>query len=267
MRDFLSRFRFGDFAAYFLPGLVMLGAIVWALTLTVFGDTIESAIRGITFIEGLILACVAYTIGAFLSGSSNRMFPRIYKLSRRQEFRNARGSIIPPILVKPVIRVFQQVFGEEIDASTWSEDQFYMIRSVVNEKMPHASADAARQNDLMRLRENMVVPLLSLWFVALAFAFWKGLRDPNLGITVGAVATVAAYVAVGRLAGRASDNRAREVREICTAFVVGARLGIFAHPVTSTGADAETVARNEITLPRTLGKEILPVIAPTSGTA
>lgn len=60
MRDFLSRFRFGDFAAYFLPGFVMLSAILWALTLTVFDATVRTALQGISFVEAVALGCIAY---------------------------------------------------------------------------------------------------------------------------------------------------------------------------------------------------------------
>lgn len=267
MREFLSRFRFGDFAAYFLPGLVMLGAALWGSTLTVFDTSVRAILHEITIMEGLLLGCTAYTLGAFLSGSSNRLFPKIYRLSRRDSFRNARCGIYPTALTGAVKREFKDVFGEDCDVSTWSEDHFYIIRSVVNEKMPHASADATRQNDLMRLRENMVIPLVSLWSAALAFAFAKAQKDLSQGLTIGLISTAVAYIAAGRLVGRAADNRAREVREVCTAFVVGARLGMFRQTEQAVEVPAIVTSGEPKVFAGEVGKEILTVRASPPGSA
>lgn len=177
-------------------------------------------------------------------------------------------GIHPATLKYPVTKAFQELFGADIDASGWAEDKFYIIRAVVNEKMPHASADAARQNDLMRLRENMVIPLITLWCVALAFAFEKGRSQAWLGLTIGIISTISAYWAAGRLAGRAADNRAREVREICTAFVVGARLGLFAPiPQRSSELPSSPPEGRQMIVPSEIGKDVLPIRAPTSGSA
>jgi hypothetical protein len=227
MRDFLARFRFGDFAAYFLPGLVMLGAICWLLTFTAFEGFVVRAFREVTLTTGLLLSCVAYAIGAFISGSSASLFPYAYYASRRQKYRDARASIQPPEIEELARGAFAEVFGADFPASPWSECHFYLARSVVNERMPYASAEAMRQNDLMRLRENMLVPLLALYAAAIASALIKGLHHPEYGWSMAITSTLVTYWAAGRLVGRAADNRRREVREIYSALLVGCRLKLF----------------------------------------
>ncbi len=259
MREFLSRFRFGDFAAYFLPGLVMLLAVCWSLTLTVFDPYVRNYFRRVSLIDGLFLCCAAYVLGAFLSGSSNKIFPHIYRVSRHAPFVDTRCAIHPSVLADPVRASFRKVFGEIVAADLWSLDHFYLVRSAINERMPHASADAARQNDLMRLRENMMIPLLSLWMVALMFAFVEAFQDLYRGTLLAFIATVVAYLAIGRLAGRAADNRAREVRELCSALVVGTALGMFNQPPPSLGT-----TKTEALTPGPQDSPLLPIKAPVN---
>jgi hypothetical protein len=205
----------------------MLCAIVWALTLTIFDSSVRTVLHEVGISKGLLLGCVAYILGAFLSGSSKRPFPIMYRVSRREEYCDHRTIIFPTALEPSVQSAVKDIFGDDIAQLKWSEDHFYLIRAAVNERLPHACADASRQNDLMRLRENMVIPLLTLWLVTLAFAWSVGRHDIVTAFEVAASGTVLTYLAGGRLVGRASDNRRREVREVCTAFVVGHRLGMF----------------------------------------
>jgi hypothetical protein len=262
MRDFMARFRFGDFAAYFLPGLVMLCAILSALTLTIYDSAVRGALQNVTIGEGLLLACGAYVLGAFLSGSSRWAFPHLYRISRPDKYCDRRTIVFPPALRQCVLAVTKTIFGDDIDSATWSEDHFYLIRSVVNEKLPHAAADASRQNDLMRLRENMVVPLITLWAVSLGFAWSEGRHDRMAGLAVAVTSTLAFFVAARWLVGRASDNRRREVREVCTAFVVGYRLGMFEKPETLRKPSAETTDPERPLLRESMEK--LPIKLPSS---
>lgn len=258
MRDFMSRFRFGDFAAYFLPGVVMLSAVMLSLNLTVFHATIARMFTTVSFFEAVLFACVAYVVGAFLSGSSAKIFPYIYRLSRRSRYEDARSTIHPAALREPALKGFKDTFEDDLPCTEWSLCHFYLVRSLVDEKLPHASNEALRQNDLMRLRENMIVPLIALWAVALAFSVTEFRQDPSTAWWVAGITTLVTYVAAGRLVGRAADNRVREVREICAAFVIGCRLKMFreasadARPETSPTVGAVHVAALTAAPPTTL---------------
>jgi len=229
MHDFLSRFRFGDFAAYFLPGLAFVAATMWSLCFTPLRSFVLLPLATVTLFDAFVLGCLAYGAGAFISGSSYKLLRPMYFITRHRAFLDPRGSIQPPALAHAVGDAFTKLFGN-VGIDNWSDHHFFLIRSAVNERMPHASAEGERQNDLMRLRENMLFPLLIFFFASLMFALQQGASSPVTGWTVAGVSLLFTYVALGRLVGRAADNRMREVREICAAFLTGSRLGVFSSP-------------------------------------
>jgi hypothetical protein len=227
MRDFLTRFRFGDFAAYFLPGLVMLGAISWLLSFSAFGAFVMQVTNQMSFVTGLLVACTAYAIGAFISGSSAKLFPYAYLVTRQERYTDLRSSIQPTEIEEAVRAAFGEVFGAAVSSTLWSECHFYLARSIVNERMGYASAEAVRQNDLYRLRENMLVPLLTLYAATIMSALVDGRGLPMYRWPLVFASTVVMFFATGRLVRRAADNRRREVREIYSALLVGCRLKLF----------------------------------------
>lgn len=267
MRDFLARFRFGDFAAYFLPGMVLLGGTAGVLWFTPLQDLIERSVLDASWVQAILFACAAYLCGALISGSSYRLGTAFYAATRFCRYSDPRLTVQPPAIAQPVQDAFSSLFAT-VGGTAWSETHFYLIRSVVHERLPHASGEAMRQNDLMRLRENMLVPLLVWCFAAWLFAFDRFAARPVYAWALGFVATVLTYVFAGRLACRAADNRTREVREICTAFLVGDRLRVWAPNVMSVAStSSSTTPTLHPSAPEARPAELLSVTAPPAGSA
>jgi hypothetical protein len=267
MRDFLARFRFGDFAAYFLPGMALLGGSAAVFWFTPLQDLIKRSVLDASWIQAMMFACAAYLCGALISGSSYRLIPALYAASRFRRYSDSRLAVQPRTITEPVQDAFISLFGS-IGETDWSETHFYLIRSVVHERLPHASGEAMRQNDLMRLRENMLIPLVVWGLAAWLFAFSRFDTRPLSAWGLGSVATVLAYVFAARLACRAADNRAREVREICAAFLVGDRLRVWVPQVDSvTSASSSTTPIGDSLAPDARSAERLSIAAPPAGSA
>jgi hypothetical protein len=261
MRDFLARFRFGDFAAYFLPGMALLTGAAAVLSFTPLRGLVEQVVAGASWLEAVVFACAAYLCGALISGSSYRLVPPFYRVTRLTPYAEPRECVQPAAIAPGVRRAFLALFGE-VSNEPWSVIHFYLIRSVVHEKLPHASGEAMRQNDLSRLRENMLVPLLVWCFAVWMFAASQFDALPVFAVGLSVTAAVLTYLFGGRLACRAADNRAREVREICAAFLVGDRLRVWEAPQVTP----EATATATLALPPR-PPEILSVTAPTQGSA
>ena len=262
MRDVLARFRFGDFAAYLLPGIAFLAGIAVALRFTPLRRIAAIHFDDISFVEAFLVGCAAYLCGALVSGSSFRLVKPFFAATRLQRYRDPRLSIQPASIAAAVEEAFRRLFGETAPGE-WGETKFYLIRSAVHERLPHASAEAMRQNDLGRLRENMLLPLIIWCFAAILLAIDQSAERLWFAFAIAIAAVLLTYVLGGRLACRATDNRAREVREVCVAFLVGDRLNVWA---VRPGDEPPRAAAKEIPI-ETRPPDVLPVVGPVSGTA
>jgi hypothetical protein len=232
MKNVLSRFSFADFATYFLPGLLLEAGIVAVLRLTRFKSLIDEGVTAdiTTIAIGLV---TAYALGVLLTGTSDKLVPPLYVMFRFSRYEDPRLSVQPPDLHDAVTASFQSLFNVKL-AARWSPTHFYLVRSAVYERMAHATSESLRQNALMRLRENLLIPVI-IWCVAgglLVGLTFAGSVWSTVTVTGGTI--LISYVILGRTACRAVDNRRREIREICTAFVAGCALGTF------PPADADT---------------------------
>lgn len=225
MKELLGRFRFGDFSAYFLPGMALFAGVVALLSLGGFVQI--ASFRGVGFGETVAIACAAYVCGAIISGSSYRLIAPVYALTRLRRYTDPRQEVRPSALRQAVEAALADVVGTTV-GEKWSEDHFYLARTAVHERLPQTSAEAMRQNDLMRLRENMIIPT----FVWGCVGGWAAVQEfeagrSNSGLLLIIAAVVLTYTIAGRVACRSVDNREREVREICVGFLIAYRMGLF----------------------------------------
>jgi hypothetical protein len=225
MHDFLARFRFGDFATYFLPGLVFESGVMAALMFTPFRAMVIHVIDNFSLTAALLAAFGAYFSGAIVSGSSYKLVPVLFRIARATAYKNPRESVHPTEIEFAVKVAFRAFYGE-LPGREWSTTHFYMARSVISERMPHAGSEAMRQNDLMRLRENMVIPVIT-WLVAASLLEITRLQDGWINMsTYTFLIIAAAFLILGRLVARGVDNRRREVQEVCVAFLTADKLGL-----------------------------------------
>jgi len=186
-----------------------------------------------SFMEGIAIACGAYLSGAIASGASYRLVAPWYLATRFRRYKDPRSSVCPLEFAPAVCAAFRSVLGEGT-GQEWSENHFYLARAAVQERMPQAAAEAMRQNDLMRLRENMLIPLLVWCLAGLLLAISRLAHHQTDSIAIAALTLALTYVIGGRVACRAVDNRAREVREVCLALIVGERIGMLAKATASS---------------------------------
>src|SRR4051794_25163396 len=95
MKDFLSRFSFGDVVAYLLPGFTTLSAFLAIAMFTPLQRLLDRAPRDVTFIHAVAFACVSYVFGALISGSSAALVPWLFIATRWRRFVEPRDGICP----------------------------------------------------------------------------------------------------------------------------------------------------------------------------
>jgi hypothetical protein len=262
MKELLNRFSFGDFVAYFLPGLATVGAIAGLLRFTPFRHPLAQFSGDLGVLEVLLIACAAYVIGAIVSGMGARLLPPLFAATRLQRLRDPRAEVEPEVFAHEVKAAFGRVFPYS-EISPWSPSHFYLLRSAVHHVSPHAALECSRQNSLMQLRENLLLPVVTWGFVGILFAIDEFGRSPGFSLGVGTASIIGAYLVAGRIAWRAVENRRREVREACLGFLVAERLRLFQR----TGEDSSAVVKDK---PRSLTQpvpDVLPVRADIVGTA
>ena len=225
MKEFLNRFSFGDFVAYFLPGLAMVGAIAGVLYYTPFRDHLAHVTSGTTLVDVLIIACAAYVTGAVVSGMGSRFLPVFFSVTRLRRFVDPRDAIEPQDFTESIRTAFDRVFRFATGRS-WNPSYFYLLRSAVHHLLPHAAVECSRQNSLMQLRENLLLPVLTWGFAGVLFAIDEFSHQPEFAGAVAYTCIVGVYFVAGRIAWRAVENRRREVREACLGFLVAERLGL-----------------------------------------
>lgn len=225
MKDLFGWFRFGDFSVFFLPGLVMLGAVAAAMSLAGLVN-ITAAVHGIGIAEAVAIGCAAYCCGAVISGSSYPLVPALYAATRFRRYVDPRSAVYPRELAEAVEAALAELLGRRL-LQPWSADHFYLARTAVQERMPQTTAEAMRQNDLMRLRENLVIPLLTWSGLGIAYSAFYYRQSHVAAVALAAATVVVTYFVAGRIACRSVENRTREVREICDGFLIGYRLGLF----------------------------------------
>lgn len=226
MKEFLNRFSFGDFVAYFLPGLTMVGAIGGLLDFTPFHDQLARFVHEVTLVNALLVACAAYVTGAIVSGMGARLLPLFYTVTRWRKFSDPRDGIEPKEFAVGVRAAFDRIFPFATK-ETWSPSHFYLLRSAVHHSLPHAAVECSRQNSLMQLRENLLLPVLTWSFVGILMANDRFGSQRAFAVGLGAASLLGAYLITGRIALRAVENRRREVREACLGFLVAERIGLF----------------------------------------
>jgi hypothetical protein len=144
MGDFLARFRFGDFAAYFLPGLALEGALIAILWFTPFQRAVQGSLESVSWISAALLACCAYAAGAVISGSSYKLVGPLYFAARGAKYEDPRTRIFPTELAPAVREAFRECLGTLGGGEEWSESHFYIARTAINKRLP-----AARRCDRM----------------------------------------------------------------------------------------------------------------------
>lgn len=244
MKEFLNRFSFGDFVAYFLPGLTMVGAVGGLLDFTPFHDQLARFVHEVTLVNALLVSCAAYVTGAIVSGLGARLLPLFYIVTRWQKFVDPRDGIEPKEFAVGLRAAFDRVFPFAMK-DTWSPSHFYLLRSAVHHSLPHAAVECSRQNSLMQLRENLLLPVLTWSFVGLLMANDRFAGQRAFAAGLGAASLLGAYLVTGRIALRAAENRRREVREACLGFLVAERIGLFQHNVKDR---VEAVTNSQLTV-------------------
>lgn len=265
VKDFLDRFSFSDFVAYFVPGSFFLMGLCPLLLLTGASNKVLSFLGSLDFGRSAALLVLAYVSGAILSGFSHflmRVFYAPLGLFRSFKDKNLRGNIAQGLKSKdPRDTICPCIFEEQIQSAfsavlglkcapqgspgrvpanasdAWSRDHFYLVRLLIDQFMPRPALVARRQNSLRIFRENMIVPSL-VWILA-GFLWSQKLydsADPKGGDLLLSISMMSLLLVPGVLAYRSRRNREREVREIYLALFVGHKLGIFEGKSLDNGA-------------------------------
>jgi hypothetical protein len=266
VKDFLDRFSFSDFAAYFVPGSFFLMGLFPLLLLTGASNKVLSFLGNLDFGRSAALLVLAYVSGAILSGFSHflmRVFYAPLGFFRAFKDRNLRGNIpqglkskdprdtVCPCVFEDQIRsAFSAVLGLKCESQAspgrvsanasdaWTRDHFYLVRLLIDQFMPRPALVARRQNSLRIFRENMIVPSL-VWILA-GFLWSRELydsADPKGGSLLLSISVVSLLLVPGVLSYRSRRNREREVREIYLALFVGHKLGIFESKLLDDGSE------------------------------
>jgi hypothetical protein len=97
----------------------------------------------------------------------------------------------------------------------------------------------------MQLRENLLLPVIAWGCVGILFGIEEQHVNRTFGLSLVLLSAVATYAVMGRLAGRACENRRREVREVCLAFLVAERLGLLVSAAQRGGVSDETLGARQ----------------------
>lgn len=221
MTDFIDRFSFSDFAAYFFPGLFGLAAICTLLLGTEVQFTLVTILEKGAIVLGVAALGLAYALGAILAGVGSLLTQFLYQASPKWKLlSDPRDEIIPGEVRTEVLSAFSRSFPAGPSADKWCRCHFYLARTWVESRLPRIAALARRQNSLRVFRENLLMPSL-LWITA-GFVWSGRLHTKALCACLLVTSTVALLVVPLTLVRRARINRVREVREICLGLVVGA---------------------------------------------
>lgn len=214
MKESWLDFSLTDFLAYFVPGTVTLVALGAIVRLSPFKNVLTRL--PLNLVAGLILIALSYFVGILVSSLTYNLDSKLLKLCGLRE---PRAEIPLETFHDDVSMAFRDVFRIE---KAWSIDHFYLMRSLVQEKMPAAWREISRQEALRQLRRNSIIPVLllgTLGVYAGGLAISDGFRP--LGTSLILFAVTGVWMVVNKLvkAGLYS-NRRRAARELCTALLV-----------------------------------------------
>jgi hypothetical protein len=241
MKDIFDRFALMDFLGYLFPGVTALLGIYVFVSLLYLPDIVLPG--NLDLAEGLVLFVVSYVFGVVLSSFSWPLLRAANWLYRKLgKETDAREQIHPTLLKGEVRAVFERLFGTTTPLlNEWTEHNFYISRSLVDQFMPRQASLAGRQNALRVLRQYMLPPIF-IWLcvgIAWGLKLWGFSRLISVTAILGSMALglVTTMLVVHRL----NLNREREVREVYIALVIGHLTGVFerdrgdAQPLASTG--------------------------------
>lgn len=215
MKEDWLDFSLTDFLAYFVPGTVTLIALSALVKLSPFRSFLMALPSNL--VTGLLLVGLAYFVGILESTLTYSLDQRLLKLYGLDD---PRASIPLECCAADVSEAFREVFQVE---KIWSIDHFYLLRSLIQEKMPAAWREVSRQEALRQLRRNSIIPVLLLGSAgayAGALAISTG-GSRRFGICLILFSTVGVWVLLKKLARSGLyANRRRATRELCTALLV-----------------------------------------------
>jgi hypothetical protein len=213
--DIGNRFSLEDFLAYFFPGVTGSLGIYILFQMTPISGSLPSLKADIT--TGIIFFVLSYIVGIIFSSIAELAF------SKTMGYKN----IIPldDRLKGIIIESFRDTFKIPKDIKIeWSNDHFYLCRSVVYDRMPGILPVIQRQSSLRQLRINLL-PALCIWL--LVGIGWGIQNIAKMLIVPGSIIIVVSiFVFIGSFVitiNRAKSNEWREVREVITAFGASSR--------------------------------------------
>jgi hypothetical protein len=208
--DIGNRFSLEDFLAYFFPGVTGLLGIYILFQMTPVGSSLPSLTNDIT--TGIIFFVLSYIVGIIFSSFAELAFSNIkgYK------------NVIPlnNELKKLVIASFKDAFKIPKDAKIeWSQDHFYLCRSVVYERVPSIFSLIQRQSSLRQLRINLL-PALFIWLlVGIGWGIQIIIKNTVVSGLIIIALSLLLFILISVITiDRAKSNEQREVREVLTAF-------------------------------------------------
>jgi len=234
-----------DFLAYFIPGTIMLLALMVLLLLTPLNAWIVLIPH--TFVSGFIGFVVAYFLGVMVSSFTFALEEKIYKDNKDNVHENEEEKVNKRkwwALKDPrvdlaqlgdfrcaVEKVFGDIAGREVtEQQPWRKEHFYVCKAIVREMSPQTVAVTDRQNYLRQLRRNSFFPLLFwvaagvLWGIAICLSKVDQVHQ-HWGVILIIVSGFFFFVAVPwHVMNGLHRSREREVRDICFGLLAVERL-------------------------------------------
>jgi uncharacterized membrane protein (DUF485 family) len=208
--DIGNRFSLEDFLAYFFPGVTGLLGIYILFQMTPVGSSLPSLTDDIT--TGIIFFVLSYIVGIIFSSFAELAFSNV----------KGHKNVIPlnNELKKLVIASFKDTFKIPKDAKIeWSQDHFYLCRSVVYERVPSIFSLIQRQSSLRQLRINLL-PALFIWLlVGIGWGIQIVIKNTVVSGLIIIALSLLLFILISVITiDRAKSNEQREVREVLTAF-------------------------------------------------
>lgn len=212
-------FSLMDFLAYLFPGTMMILVIAVFIRISPFRGLLDHI--SLNLVVGIVLIASAYCVGVSISSA---MVSIEAPLRKYFHLSNPIERVPLRQFENDVINAFAQTFG---DHGAWSEDHFYLARTLVCEKLPRCAATIERQASLRQIRRNMVMPVLFLGIVG-AIAGLQTLLTTSDRVYRGAIlismSLAGSYVVVRALVKNGMHaNRNREMRDVCSGLLVYAQ--------------------------------------------